>query len=238
MAPGLADRILVWSYSDTGMCTFESCEWYSTDELRDLHFSASQFIRNQLREFYADFSEWFNLADFPDVGEQLEPAEVPVFLKAAGAPDDWAPDPDDADSINNYDSFSGLGAVIRHRLDQRSLEQIKLAAELFNWTIDFGLDCSGTNSHAVLRVGSVEEVAPFLLERILNRLAADVERDPAIQAWPSGVARFLPLAPLLTMLKETVESAEWVQNQLALSIFVWIAEMYKVEVENEAGGSS
>jgi hypothetical protein len=39
----------------------------------------------------------------------------------------------------------------------------------------------------------------------------------------------------LAMLRETVESAEWVQNQLAVKLFVWIAEMYKVEVENEAG---
>jgi len=37
------------------------------------------------------------------------------------------------------------------------------------------------------------------------------------------------------MLKETVESADWVQNQLALRIFFRIADMYKVEVENEAG---
>jgi len=103
------------------MCTFESCEWYSPDSFGLLHFSASQFIRNQLHEFHAEFSEWFNLADFPDVGEQLEPAEVPVFLKAAGAPDDWTPDPDDASSMGDYDSFSGLRAVIRHRLEQRSL---------------------------------------------------------------------------------------------------------------------
>jgi hypothetical protein len=34
-------------------------------------------------------------------------------------------------------------------------------------------------------------------------------------------------APMLGMLKETVESADWVQNQLALRIFVWIADMYK-----------
>ena len=46
--------------------------------------------------------------------------------------------------------------------------------------------------------------------------------------------RFLPLAPMLEMFKETVESAHWVQNQLALRIFFWIADMYKVEVENEA----
>lgn len=37
------------------------------------------------------------------------------------------------------------------------------------------------------------------------------------------------------MLKETVESTDWVQNQPALRIFFWVAEIYKVEVEKEAG---
>jgi hypothetical protein len=190
-----------------------------------------------LYEFYADFSEWFNSADFPDVEEQLEPSEKAVFLKAAGAPDDWDPGPDNASSMDDYDSFSGLRAVIRHRLDQRSLEQINLAADLFNWTIEFGLFCCDTNAHAVLRVGFVEEVAPFLLERILNRLPDEArQRDPRHRAPPSAFEqRFLPLAPMLTMLRETVGSAGWVQNQLALNLFFWIAEMYKVEVENEAG---
>jgi len=28
---------------------------------------------------------------------------------------------------------------------------------------------------------------------------------------------------------------KWVQNQLALRIFIWIADMYKAEIEGEAG---
>jgi hypothetical protein len=192
MTPGLADRILVWSYSDTTAYTLESCDWCSTDSFGPL-LSASQFIRDQLDLFYSEFSGWFNLAEFPDVMEQLQPSEVAVFLKAAGAPDDT-----DFSSIENYDCFSGLCAVIRHRLDQRSLEQIKLAAELFNWTIDCGLSCYETNARCVIRIGSAEEVAPFLLGRILNRLSDDAKRaDPAL---PSTFdQRFLPLAPALTM---------------------------------------
>ena len=231
-APELADRILVWWYSETAAYTMESCEWYSPDSFGPLSFSVAQFIQGQLNSFYAEFSEYFNLAEFPDVDEQFEPSEAAVFLKAAGAPDDA-----DFSAIENYDCFSGLCAVIRHRLDQRSLEQIKLAAELFNWTIDCGLFCHDTNAHAVIRVGSVEDVAPFLLERILNRLADDAKRgNPAYQAGPSSVEyRFRPLARVVTMLEETVESADWVQNQLALRMFFWIADMYKVETENEAG---
>ncbi len=232
MAPELADRILVWSLSDTDAYTLENCGWYGADSFGPLHFSVAQFIQGQLGLFYGLFSECFNLSEFPDVECQLEPSETAAFLKAAGAPDGA-----DFSSIENYDCFSGLCAVIRHRLEQRSLEQIKLAAELFNWTIECGLFLADTKAQAVLRVGSVGEVAPFLLERILNRLPSNAkQRNPAYQVPPSDFEqRFLPLAPVLGMLKETVESADWGQNQLAIRIFFWIADMYKVEVANEAG---
>ena len=88
-----------------------------------VYFSTSQFIEKELDNFYADFSDWFNLAEYPDIEEQLEPSEVMVFLKAARAPDDT-----DFSSKKNHDCFSGLREIIRHRLDQRSLDQIKLAA--------------------------------------------------------------------------------------------------------------
>jgi hypothetical protein len=228
----LADRILVWSYSYTDAYTLESCDCYTADSFGHACISVSEFIRSQLSLFYEQFSEWFNLAEFPDVLEQLKPSEVAVFLKTAGAPDGA-----DFGSIESYDCFSGLRAVIRHRLDQRSLEQIKLAAELFNWTIDCGLDRCDTNACAVIKVGSPEEVAPSLLGRILNRLPGDAKRgNSAYQYGPSAFEqRFLPLAPVLTMLKETVESAYWVQNQLALRLFFWIADIYQEEVENETG---
>lgn len=231
MAPPQPDRILVWSYSNTDAYTLEYCDWYTPDSFWHLHFSVNQFINDQLDEFYAEFSEWFNMAEYPDVAEQLMASETAVFLKGAEAPENA-----DFDSIENYDCFSGLRAVVRHRLDQRSLEQIKLAAELFNWTIDFGLSCCDTRARAVVRVGSVAEVGPDLLERILGRLPDEgTQRSPALQFPPSRLEqRFLPLAPLLTMLKETLETPGSEQNQLAVRILVWIANIYKEEVELEA----
>jgi hypothetical protein len=231
VTPGLADRIVVWWFSDTDAYTWESCDSYGADSLGPLHLETRQFIEDQLEVFYGEFSEYFNLAEFPDVQEQLRPSEETVFLNAAGAPIDA-----DFTSIENYDCFSGLCGVIRHRLDQPSLEQIKLAVELFNWTIDFGLSLCDTNARAIIRVGSAEEVAPFLLERILDRLANDAKQRAASQTPPSVVERrFLPLAPLLEFLGETIESANWVQNQLALRVFFWILEMYRAELEEESG---
>jgi hypothetical protein len=121
MSPGVSDRILVWSYSNTDAYTLEYCDWYSPSSFEHMQFEVSQFIGDQLDEFYAEFSEWFNLAEFPDVEEQLLPPEKPVFLRAAGAPADV-----DFGEIENYDSFSGLRAVIRYRLDQRSLEHLTI----------------------------------------------------------------------------------------------------------------
>jgi hypothetical protein len=192
VTPELTDRILVWSLSDTDAYTLESCDWCSTDSIGHFYFLTGQFIQDQLDLFYGLFSELLNLAESPDVLEQLQPSEVAMFLKAAGAPDNT-----DFSTIENYDCFSGLYAVIRHRLEQPSLEQIKLAAELFNWTIECGLFLADTNAQAILRVGSVAEVAPSLLERILDRLSRNaMHRSPAYHA-PQGdfEQRFLPLAP-------------------------------------------
>jgi hypothetical protein len=165
-AQELADRTLVWSYRDINGYTLESCKWYNSDQFRDLHFAAGKFIRDQLSQFYAEFSEWFNLADFPDVVEQMEASEVPVFIRVAGFAGDGS-------TIEYCDSFSGLRAVIRCRIDQFSLEQIKMAAALFNWTIDFGLDLCDAHASAEIQIGSVEEVAPNMLKRILDRLPDD-----------------------------------------------------------------
>jgi hypothetical protein len=232
MGPGTPDRILVWSYSYTDAATLESCDWYTADSLWHFHLSVSQFINLELREFYAEFSEWFNVADFPDVGEQLLESETAVFLKGAGAPENA-----DFDSVENYDCFSGLCAVIRHRLDQRSLEQIKLAAELFNWIIYFGLFCCDTKAWAIIRVGSIVDVAPDLLGRILSRLPDESEQsNPPYRFGPNRLEqRFLPLAPVLAMLKETVEAPDWDQNQLAVRILVWIADTYREELVHDAG---
>lgn len=231
MIPELEDRILVWWYSETDAYTHEHCDSFAPASFGHLHFTVAQFITSQLDEFYSGFSEWFNLAEFPDVLEQLEEPEVAVFLKAAGATDCT-----DFESIQKYDCFSGLCAVIRHRLDQRSLDQLKLAAELFNWTIEFGLFHCDTTGHATIKVGSAADVAPYLLGRILSRLPNNSgQKDPTRQVPPSDFEqRFLPLAAVLTMLDDTVESAGWVQNQLALRLVFWVAEMYKEQVENES----
>ena len=127
--------------------------------------------------------------------------------------------------------------MIRLRIEQFSLEQIKMAAALFNWTIDFGLDLCDAHASAEIQIGSVEEVAPIVLKRILDRLPDDrILGSAADHTSPTCVVqRFLPLVPVLTLLKETIESPGWVQNQLALQLFFWITEIYRVELENEAG---
>lgn len=73
--------------------------------------------------------------------------------------------------------------------------------------IEFGLFLCDTTGHATIKVGSAADIAPYLLGRILSRLPDDpVQMDPARQVPPSDFEqRFLPLAPVLTMLNETIE---------------------------------
>jgi len=230
MAAEPADRVFVWLYSYTDACTLESYDWCARDSFHHHHFWVSQFIEDQLDMFYADFTEWFNSGEFPDIEEQLLPSEAAVFRAGARAPADA-----DLDSIEKHRLFRGLRAVIRHRLDRRSLEQVQLAAALFNWTIEFGLFNCHTESCAVVRVGTAEEVAPSLTERILDRVRDDSDRGyPHSQVRSTLVEkRFLPFRPLLTMLKETMESENWAENQLAVRIFFWIAEMYKSMIKED-----
>jgi hypothetical protein len=232
MADGPLSRILVWAYCHTDAYHFESLDWYPPESFAILRSSVAQIVNDHLSELYADLSEWFNLADFPDVLDQFIPSETPLFLSAAGAPIDT-----DVSSVEDYDCFSGLCAVIRHRIKQESLEQVKSAAELFNWTIDFGLLTSETGASSVIKVGSVEEVAPSLLDRLLQRLTAPPRCRPESfeESLSQPERRLLVLRPMLIMLAETVQSEHWAENQLAVRILSWVAETYKVLLESEYG---
>ena len=229
MAPELADRILVWTLSDADAYTLESCDWFNPHALGSLR-SLSDFIHTQLDAFYGAYSEYFNLAEYPDVAEQLQPTEITIFRSAAGVPED-AP----SDSIADYGTYHGLRTVILRRLELGTLKGMQLAADLFNWTIDFGLFLSETDAQGVIRVGPVGRVAPFVLERILSRFdRAAWSTNDALPMLRSDFERNLvPVIPVLQMLSETVESADWTRNDLALKMFCWIVDLYKHELERE-----
>jgi hypothetical protein len=222
------DRMLVWCLSDTNAYTLETCDWYTPKSFGLLQLSVAEFIRDQLDGTYADFSEWFNLAEFPDVGEHLDPGEMSVYLEAAGA--DGNADVDMAD-----DCFAGLRGVISHRLEGGSLQQTKRAAELFNWTIECGLSQADANVRVEVRVGRVEEVAPLLIDRILHRLQSITEGQKGTHdlCENSFERSFAPLAPVLELVKATAESAGGASDQLALKILAWIVALYKAGLENE-----
>jgi hypothetical protein len=224
------DQAIVWAHSDTAAFNYEFCDWFRSDSIAQLHTAATTLINDQLHELYAQFSEELNLAEFPDVEEQLSPSEAAVFRKAAGAHLDT-----DSQRLEHSDCFTGLCTVIRQRLEQPSLAQIKGAAELFNWTMDSGLACCDGNPNAIVRVGNVKEVAPFLFERILYCVHHEAAfRASTHQDQMSGVEqRFGSMVPLLTMLRGCFESGDSVGNELAIKLFFWIAEKYQAEVTEE-----
>lgn len=227
MKVDMADRILLWLHADTDAYTVERVDWVAPEAFHRMHYEVAKFIESQYDIFSTTFSDWFHLADFPDVLEQLEPSEVPVFLKAAKAPDGT-----DSFAIQNFDRLAGLCAVISHCLGCRSAAGLTRAAELFNWTIECGLFVCETSDQVTVKVGSVAEVGPFLLERIVNRLPCDAGHGPSSRTELSSFERrFRPVEPLLGMLQESMHFADWVQNPLALDIFFWIAGLYRTELE-------
>jgi hypothetical protein len=220
------DQTLVWCLSDTNAYTLETCDWCTPKSFGLLQLSVAEFIRDQLDGTYADFSEWFNLAEFPDVAEHLDPGEMSFYLEAARA---------NADVDAVEDCFLGLRAVIFRRLEERSLEQTKRAAELFNWTIECGLSQADANVRVEVRVGRVEEVAPLLIDRILHRLQSITEGQKGTHdlCENSFERSFAPLAPVLELVKATAEGAGGASDQLALKILAWIVALYKAGLENE-----
>jgi hypothetical protein len=225
MAPRLADDFVVWAYSKTSVCTHEICEWYDSLSFEDLHISVAEFIEHEIRERYQDFSEWFNLAEYPDVLELFEPSEKMVFLRAAAAPDDA-----DRCNLENYDCFSVLLAVIRHRLAQATIDQLKQAAQLFNWTVESGLFLCDADAGATVCVGNPIEVAPFLLDRIVHRLSETV---PSWHESTEFEQKLMPFSPVLPMLKEALKSRADGDRVLALNLFFWIGKLYQSVVEND-----
>ncbi len=221
-----ADDIVVWGYCKTNVSTLEICEWHDSLSFERLQTSVAQFIEYALRELYADFSEWFNLAEYPDVLETFDPSEKAVFLRAAGAPDDIA----DFD-LGNCDCFSGLLAVIRQQLASRSISQLREAAKLFNWTVESGLFLCDSDAGATVYLGYPSEVAPLLLDRIGSQVRETVP------GWrgPSEIEKkFIPISPMLPMLKEAFESQDPGEKVLAVKLLYWVCGLYQDALENDA----
>jgi len=213
------DAVFFLEFSDTAGYTFEDVRWYSPERLPDLHPALCQFIRTQLNEAYAGHSEWLNLAEYPDIEEQLESAEVEVFRSAGGI---------------EGDEFHGLRAVVLHRLENTTVEGMQSAIELFQWVLDCGLFFCDESDHppkCLAMVGDITQFAPFLLDRIRNRVCpkrkiSDVGPDAYEVA-------FRPLLPAIEELRRDVERPEWRDNGLALTLFSCIYALYEQVVQEQ-----
>jgi hypothetical protein len=227
MTPDITDFTFVWSFAETSAHKMESLDWFGAESDSRLLFDVREFINSQLDEFYAEFSESFNLANYPDVEDQFSPEEVPVFRRTVGMPLDA-----EYGEYKNYNCFAGLCAVIRERLKDEAVDNIRGAAELFNWTIDVGMSSCPENAGAFIEVGSVADVAPLVIERILNRLAHDAKRQRGVGATPSAFAKtFGPIEDVLKILEKAMKGSDWTSQEVALELFYWIAGKYRSATE-------
>ena len=213
MSASLADTIFVWSFVEVDCGKAESFEWFVSPRT-DLYSTVRQRIEGYLSLVSNGYGEYLNGAEFPDLKEQLKDDEVSVFLKAADVPMDCDPD----EKFEAYNNFSGLVAVIRHRMQANTLESLRSAAELFNWTVDFGLNgCDG--AAASIAIGTLPQLAFSLIQRI---------------TWVTNPHPFLPPADthvqalrlVLQLLESETHTLFWTQNEFAVRSLVELANHY------------
>lgn len=219
MSGTLADRLAVWSYLDTDSYSRQTFSTFNPSSPNQLQFEVTDLIEEHIRTLYNDYSEWFNLAEYPDVYEQLEASEMPIFLKAAGAPADWTPDLENQSCYEDFDSGDGLVAVIRHRLQQRSPESLKAAIKLYDYLVEFGLFLCDSRYSAGIRMGTLAELAPYLTDRIIDEVT---ERKKVSMLSESSA----PLLDILKTLKVAFECPRLFEIDLAIRIFLDIAPHY------------
>ena len=71
------------------------------------------------------------------------------------------------------DEFHWLRAVVLHRLENTTVEGMQSAIELLQWVLDCGLSLCDESDHppkCLAMVGDIRQFAPFLLDRIRNRV--------------------------------------------------------------------
>lgn len=235
MQPINADQIFLWARSETHFSQIEFCESYSPSSFSRLQHDASEFILWQLDEFYQEFCDWIQLADFPDVEEQFLPSEEPLLASIAGL----ASAKDHSEKPSS-ECFSALCGVIRHRLNQQTIQGLIQAANLFNYTIEYGVwDCVG-NPYSILIIGSADAVAPALLDHLSkandtlpNDINGVAQRDQFQSRWD-----LLPVTPILQILISTVEAESLSQNTAALQLFNLVFQSYRAFLQPPLGPST
>lgn len=82
-------------------------------------------------------------------------------------------------------------------------------------------------------IGTVEELAPLVLDRILNELPVDGRATGLIlqNSLTAMGRRFFPLAPMLRILRVSLMSPNWKESDLARALAYSVVEMYMDEVE-------
>ena len=206
--------------------TFEWVHSYDSNNILLLQAELRQAIENDLSIVYDNYSEWFNLAEYPDVEEQLDVSEIPLFRRAAGV------DPDAEECVYGIgDEYDGLRAVIMHRLGSSDFARLESAARLFNWTIECGLDlCDASGSPGCLvRIGRLPEFASFLLDRVRGRVAS---AHGSSGGEPDAFERrFGPLLPAIEALQKELDTAKGLWNDLSIALFTCIYRLYAAAIE-------
>jgi hypothetical protein len=168
----------------------------------------------------AAYAEWLNAAGYDPAQDQLDDTEIDIFRSAAGNDGEYV--------------FHGLRAVVLHRLKDGTFDGMQSAIKLFQLVLECALaDVGDFAPKCQVFIGGIDQFAPLLLGRIEERVPA---KGPTWQSEPDAFdVAFRPLLPVIGGLRKAIAEPNWVDHDLALTLFRCIYDLYQGAVRNYYG---
>ena len=188
-----------------------------------LHQEASSFMKDQLKIFYDNYYEYFNLADYADAEERLTEEERRSFSERL-----------QSDEIGVV--FEILSEVLIQRLDIHTIESLKKSEELFNYIIDFGLSNYNEHRHSNeaatwINIGQPAEFGIFFVEHILNQIKVyESNKHYGHSAIGESMA---PFRSIIEGMKKVVNKKGWSEDDLYVGRLLMLIDIYQSLVEEQ-----
>jgi hypothetical protein len=183
-----------------------------------LHREASDFMREQLKAFYASYSEWFNTADYTDPEEMLTKEELHGLGERL--------QPEDIGAV-----FDALSEVLTCRLGVKSIESLEQAEELFNYIMDNGLAQYNDDHYreasaaAQITISQPESFGVFFVDHILNQIR--IYESKGLYGRSTSGAVMAPFRSVVEGMKSVVVQKDWSKNDLVVGKLLMLIDIYQ-----------
>lgn len=203
-------------YEIEGIHDYE-CIIYDYD-LNKFHEDLAEMAISVGGFFYDHYLEYFNLADFPDMTEDLNDEEHILVqnLQESGEPDGYI-----------------MWEIINYRIKRLkrlfstgkgTIEDIKSWVDLLNWYITCGtIDVNDTSFYEIV-LGTAKDFAPYIMSRIHNCIEAP---DCCY------LKEFKPFRKRIKHFLKYIEQVDWSKNHMVFGEFLEWVHLYQCIVEDE-----